>query len=511
MIIPISHEDLRGRRWPYVTVAIIALNVLIFAFTNTSIQRGHHEYVQKAEEAFEYYVSHPYLQPKPPLDKMLARLEKASRKERLTVEAMKALHESAAEAQGGVDEATKAEKQAELDALCTAAMEAEKNSPLKTYAYVPAENNGVGLITSQFLHGGWMHLIFNMLFLWLAGCNIEDRWGRVVFPLFYLSAGAVAALAHKAAAPESIVPLIGASGAIAGAMGAFLIKFAKTKIKFLMIFFLRATTFSAPAYLMLPLWLGTQIFYGLMFQGDEGGVAFWAHVGGFAYGAAFAVGMKMTGLEEKVDKAIEGQISVQQAPEIVQAGELIDAGKSGEAIDLLEKFAMKQPSNIDAQLELLRASKAAQDGAREKRAYIRLIGLYMQQNAPDTAFQLYEEMQQLALDGEVPVPLRLRLARYLEKNNLLERAAEEFCNIYSSSQADATSFQALLAHANLMLRMGRKQEALQLFTIAQNSPVPHLDWDATIAHGLKQVQALPDGPGSPAASEGVASPGAPQN
>lgn len=496
MIIPISHEDLRGRRWPYVTIAIVALNVLIFLFTHSSVESSQEQYVHKAQEAFEYYVAHPYLQPKPPLDRMLARLEKAGRKDRLTVEAMKALNESAIQAQGGPTEEAKAEHQAELDALCAAALEAEKNSPLKSYAYVPADNNGVGLITSQFLHGGWMHLIFNMWFFWLAGCNIEDRWGRVIFPLFYLSAGAVAALAHKAAAPQSIVPLIGASGAIAGAMGAFLVKFAKTKIRFLIIYFLRWKFFDAPAFLMLPLWLLSQIFYGLMLPGEGGGVAFWAHVGGFVYGVAFAMGMKITGLEEKVDKAIEGQVSVQQLPEILQASELIDAGKPNEAIDLLEKFAMKQPSNIDAQLEMLRAAKIGQDAAREKRAYIRLIGLYMQQSAPDTAIQLYEEMQQQALDGEVPAPLRLRLARHLEKQNLLDRAAQEYCNIYSSSQPDATSFQALLAHANLTLRMGRKQEALQLFTVAQNSPVPHLDWETTITHGLKQAQSLPDEPGA---------------
>ncbi len=496
MIFPISHEDLRGRRWPYITITIVALNVLIFMFTRSTIETGHEQYVHKAEEAFEYYVAHPWLQPKPPLDRMLARLEKAGRKDRLTVEAMKALHESAAQAQGGPTEEAKAEQQSELDALCAASLEAEKNSPLKSYAYVPADNNGMGLITSQFLHGGWMHLIFNMWFFWLAGCNIEDRWGRVIFPLFYLSAGAVAALAHKASAPQSIVPLIGASGAIAGAMGAFLIKFAKTKIRFLVIYFLRWKFFDAPAFLMLPLWLLSQIFYGLMLPGEEGGVAFWAHVGGFVYGVAFAMGMKITGLEEKVDKAIEGQVAVHQLPEILQASELIDAGKANEAMDLLERFAMKQPSNIDAQLELLRAAKISQDAMREKRAYIRLIGLYMQQNAPDTAIQLFEEMQQLALDGEVPAPLRLRLARHLEKQNLLDRAAQEYCNIYSSSQPNATSFQALLAHANLTLRVGRKQEALQLFTIAQNSPVPHLDWETTITHGLKQAQSLPDEPGA---------------
>ncbi len=502
IIIPISHEDLRGRRWPYVTITILVLNVLVFLFSNRSIEQQHEQYMEKTREAFAYYVGHPYLKPPPPLEKVLAQVSKSSRKSRLTVESLKALNEDAIQARGGVDEGTKAEQQAELDKLCAAMTEAEKASPLKKYAYIPAENNGLGLVSSQFLHGGWLHLIFNMWFLWLAGCNIEDRWGRVVFPLFYLSAGVAAALVHKASAPQSVVPLIGASGAIAGAMGAFLIKFAHTRIKLLGIIFFRIMTFSAPAYVMLPLWLLSQIFYGLMYSGmgAEAGVAFWAHVGGFVYGMAFAVALKTSGIEEKVDKAIESQVSLEQAPEIIQAGELIDAGRPGEAIDLLEKFAMKAPTNVDAQLELLRAAKAAPDPAREKRAYIRLIGLYMQQNAPDTALQLYQEMQPLGLEMSAPAPLRLRLAKHLEKNNSLEAAAQEYCNIYSNGPADATSFQALLAHANLMLRVKRKEEALQLFTIAQNSPIPHLEWEASITYGLKQAQALPGASAQQAAS-----------
>ena len=496
IIIPISHEDLKGRRWPYVTGAILLLNVLIFLTTHWSIQRQHGQFVRRLNIAFDYYVSHPYLEPKPPLDKFLTQIEGSSRKDRLTVESMKALHEDSVQARGGVKPATQARQQARLDKLCEAMAEAEKASPLTKYAYIPAENNALGLITSQFLHGGWMHLIFNMLFLWLAGCNIEDRWGRVVFPLFYLSAGVVAALAHKASAPQSFIPLIGASGAIAGAMGAFLMKFGRTRIKFFwffwMFFFIRAGTFHAPAYLMLPLWLGSQLFYGLLTSGQGGGVAFWAHVGGFVYGVVFALALGVSGIEEKVNRGIEGQISLHQDPQIVKAGELIDAGQTAEAIGLLEQVGAKNPSSVDAQLELLRAAKAAEDQERARRAYVRLIGLYVKQNSLDTALNLYEEMSQAELETAVPAALRLRLAKHLEKSNFLEGAAQEYCNIYSNSAADNTSFQALLAHANLMLRMGRKAEALQLFTVAQNSPLPHLEWEVTIAHGVKQAQALSD-------------------
>ena len=273
-------------------------------------------------------------------------------------------------------------------------------------------------------------------------------------------------------------------------------KFARTRIKFFwffwMFFFIRAGTFHAPAYLMLPLWLGSQLFYGLLTSGQGGGVAFWAHVGGFVYGVVFAMALGVSGIEDKVNRGIEGQISLHQDPQIVKAGELIDAGQTAEAIALLEQFGAKNPSSVDAQLELLRAAKAAKDQERARRAYVRLIGLYVKQNSLDTALDLYEEMSQAELETAVPAALRLRLAKHLEKSNYPEGAAQEYCNIYSNSPANNTSFQALLAHANLMLRMGRKAEALQLFTVAQSSPHPHLEWDATIAHGLKQAQALPD-------------------
>lgn len=501
MLIPISHEDQRGRRWPYITIGIVLLNTLIFLVTSGNMEQQHGQYAEKAREAFEFYVSHPWLTPPEPLKPLLAQVEKSSRKDRLMVDAMKALHEDAEATRGGVDEATKAEQQAELDALAQQMVEAQKASGLKDYAYVPAANNVGGMITSQFLHGGWLHLIFNMWFLWLAGCNIEDRWGRLWFPLFYLASGVIACFAHKLSAPESIVPLIGASGAVAGAMGAFLMRFAKTQIRFLWIVWFRVRTFSAPAFLMLPLWLGSQVLYGAMYSsvGVEGGVAFWAHVGGFLFGIVFAMAFQFTGLEEKVDKQIEGQVTLKQDDEVLQATALIDEGQHGQAIQILEQYAAQAPNSVEAQLELLRASRACGDTVREKRAYTRLIALYLQNNSADTALQLYDELQQRDMESAVPGALRVRLAKLMEKANLLDKAAEEYCNIYSNGQADKNSFQALLAHANLALRMQRKADAVRLFTIAQQSPVPHLDMDQIIAHGLRQAQALPDGQATAAA------------
>ncbi len=448
--------------------------------------------MEKAGQVFTYNNETPWPKATPPLDKLIEQDKKSSRESQLTIEAMQVLHQDAVDARGGVDDETKAQQQAELDNMVADMVRAKTASPLARYAYTPGENTVFGLITSQFLHGGWLHLIGNMLFLWLSGCNVEDRWGRVLFPIFYLSAGVVAALVHKAGNPHSMAPLIGASGAIAGVMGAFLIKFAKTRIKFLLFIGFRPRTFTAPAYLMLPLWLLEQLFYGLMTAGGDSGVAFWAHVGGFIYGMAFALVLPMTGMEQKVDQRIEGQVSLQQAPEILEASELIEQGKAAEAIEVLEKFAASAPTNVEAQLELLRAAKATQDTDRERRAYLRLIGLYMRENAPDTALQLYQEMQQLGIDSDVAPAMRLRLARYLEKLELPDQAINEYVNIYSNGKADQTAFQGLLAHANLMLKLKRKEEAIKLFTVAQNSPVPHLDWDTMIAHGLRQAEVLPN-------------------
>jgi len=112
-----------------------------------------------------------------------------------------------------------------------------------------------------------MHLLFNMWFLWLVGCNVEDAWGRLLFPAFYLSGGAIAGLVHAGMMGSSSLTLIGASGAVAAAMGAFLVGFARTKIRFFGLLLIRPMTFAAPAYVMLPLWVTGEFVSGVADSG----------------------------------------------------------------------------------------------------------------------------------------------------------------------------------------------------------------------------------------------------
>ncbi len=140
------------------------------------------------------------------------------------------------------------------------------------------------LITSTFLHGGWMHLAGNMLFLWIFGDNIEDEMGHTRYLFFYLAAGLGAGLAHVLSAPESMVPTVGASGAIAGVMGGYLLLFPKAKVDILLFFVIIIRIIPIPAWIMLGIWFALQLFNGIGADPTTGGVAYWAHAGGFLIG-----------------------------------------------------------------------------------------------------------------------------------------------------------------------------------------------------------------------------------
>ncbi|WP_295045549.1 rhomboid family intramembrane serine protease [uncultured Paracoccus sp.] len=146
-----------------------------------------------------------------------------------------------------------------------------------------------GLGTHMFLHGGIMHLAGNMLFLWIFGDNMEEQLGRWGFLAFYLAAGLAAAMAQIAAEPFSPVPMVGASGAIAGVMGGYLLLFPRAKVDILAIFIVFFKVFTLPAWVVLGVWLAIQVFGGYATPGEGGGVAYWAHAGGFVAGAVLAL------------------------------------------------------------------------------------------------------------------------------------------------------------------------------------------------------------------------------
>ena len=141
-------------------------------------------------------------------------------------------------------------------------------------------------LSSMFLHGGWFHLIGNMWFLWVFGNNVEDSMGRQRYLFFYLLCGLAAAAAQTLVNPSSAIPMVGASGAISGVMGAYVVLYPRVRVHMLVVLFIFITRIVVPAYLMLGYWFLLQILGGVPTLGDDkGGVAFWAHAGGFVAGA----------------------------------------------------------------------------------------------------------------------------------------------------------------------------------------------------------------------------------
>ena len=172
---------------------------------------------------------------------------------------------------------------------------------LQVYGVVPGDFHAPTLISSMFLHGGWSHVIGNMWYLWIFGDNVEDRLGHVTFLIFYLLSGLGAGIVHTVLNPETVVPSVGASGAIAGVLGGYLVSYPFAKVLTLVPIFIFLQVVEIPALIVLGFWFVMQFFYGTASlaatsANNTGGVAWWAHVGGFV------IGMLLIGLFPRKDR-----------------------------------------------------------------------------------------------------------------------------------------------------------------------------------------------------------------
>lgn len=172
---------------------------------------------------------------------------------------------------------------------------------VQQFGLIPLHPQPVTFITSLFLHGGVLHLLGNMLFLWICGDNVEDRLGHIGYLLLYLAAGIIAAFTHIKMTNMPEIPCIGASGAISGVLGAYVVLFPTSKIKFWYLFWFylifRSGTFTLTSVWALGFWFGEQLLLGyLTLSNNAVGVAYWAHIGGFGFGLIMVGLLRLTGL-----------------------------------------------------------------------------------------------------------------------------------------------------------------------------------------------------------------------
>lgn len=286
--LPIGHDQ-SIRRTPWVTAVLLALCVAVFflqrafAVSPEAIHRAMIHQHRCEEAVLERWFGEDPARTEPPTDAEMEHLLVAVRAHQV-----------------GAGEPTVAA----LLAADAAVERLRAADPTLRFGYRPRDGLSLGFFTHAFLHGGLMHLIGNMVFLWLAGCTVEARWGPLPYLGTYLASLVGAAFAYRLVHPGGEVVLIGASGAIAGAMAAFFVSFLRARVKFAyfawLFVYVRFGTFTLPALVVFPVWFLSQLAQTFLeATRDGGGVAYSAHVGGFVIGAAIAVVVRASGLEKR--------------------------------------------------------------------------------------------------------------------------------------------------------------------------------------------------------------------
>jgi len=488
MLIPLRHENMEGRRWPVITFALIALNVLIFLGTHWKIDEQEPQRVEVRTHVILLAAMHPELKMPEDVAKFVDEVKSktsASVWNQVALNSHKSSDAWAAHVRAIEDDPE--QLQAEMDALAQNFEQVQRASILENYAFVPAHPTAVSYLTCMFLHTGWIHLIGNMWFLWLAGFILEDRWGRVIYPIFYLVAGIAATLFHAMFFPSSLTPMLGASGAIAALMGAFLVRFPKLKIEMLWFALVVRMRFKVEAYWLLPMWLFLEVFGGTLSGGGDG-VAHWAHVGGFIFGALGALVISRSGWEQKANAVIEEKIGWSADPAVMEASEMLENGRFDEGVTVLRKYLSTKPDALDAYAVLRQLYWRKNDLPAHLEATAKLCQLNLKAQDVEGAWQDFEEYTNAGGD-HMPAATWLELCRIAEGRQNYERAAAEYQALAKAHPGERQSILALLAAGRLTLKqLGRPADALRCYQAAAASKVPHLDWDSNIQAGIKAAE-----------------------
>jgi len=486
ILIPLKHENMEGRRWPIVTFALIGLNILVFLGTHWTMEEQAPKLAEVRLHLLLLAAEHPELKIPDDAQQFVGDFQKANPDAWKQAGSPYRKLVDAADARYRMSDDTD-KLQEEMDSLAQQYHDLQAQSILLNYGFVPAHKKVLAYLTSMFMHAGWIHLIGNMWFLWLAGFILEENWGRAIYPAFYFLGGIVASQIHALAYPNSIVPCLGASGAIAALMGAFLVRFPKLKIDMWGTAFFMRFRFKAPAYSLLPLWLLTEIFYGAM-VGQMSGVAHWAHIGGFIFGMLGALVIQHTGLEHKANAAIEEKVGWTADPAIVQGAECLEQGRLDEGVAILRNYLQARPDDADGHSLLRQLYWRKNDVPAYLEASIKLCQLHLKGQQKEAAVQDYQDYLN-AGGNRMPAGTWLELCRIFEGEQNFDRALNEYDQLAQAYPKERQSILALLSAGRIsMKQLNRPTDALRFYNAAKASPVPHLDWETNIQAGIQAAQ-----------------------
>lgn len=386
-------------------------------------------------------------------------------------------------------------EQVELDAAIAAAEALDARSPGQRWGYIPAEAPSITLFTHLFFHASWLHLLGNLLFLWLLGFSVEDRWGRFFFASFLLLSGAVGALALGAVASpeEQIVPLIGTSAVISAFLGVFLVQFASTTFRVFWIHFFfiipRSGNFQVPAPAIVPAWILEQLLAARI----EPAVPFspWMHLVSFGFGALVALALRASKVDAKIAGRHEAEdVVLELSPELSVAQDHFVEGRYAEADAAIEAVLKKTPDRVDAlelrivcRFKLGRALEAIDTLAAALAAGAR-------RGARTDAAQLWRAVKgEAAKDvGALPFESWMRLAGALKAAGLAQDAAEEYRLALRAHGISHDSLPAVVAYAELTAAgAADKQIAVALLTRGLEVARGDLQWTERILFKLRTL------------------------
>lgn len=482
LLVPLGLEGRGIYRVPVVTLSLIAGNALAFLLTWTagSASMGNVEVLHGLIE--QSLRERPYVAVSERLVAALGAGERASLEDA----------RAAWEAHGTAPPPEQRQRaQKDFDVLVDDYFLALDTLPWRRYGFVPSEPGWATLLTSMFMHAGWLHLLGNMLFLYVSGPYVEDVYGRVVFALGYLSSGVVATLGYRAASPLSSIPLVGASGAIAGVMGIVLVRLAMARIRFLFlpIVFLPnlRVQLSLPALVVLPLWLFQQLIYAARTPAGSGGVAWWAHIAGFAFGVVFAGVVMALRVEERwlgrSKNADEGQRALDDA---IAARERGDFEKAHAALD---RARGADPDGAAGWRESYELALAEDDTAAGVRALTRLLELLPSRGGAAAAMELVDDGRWAEL-RDVPVRLRFAVGSFLERQGQAQRALELYDEVIRLAPRDVLALRAMLRKGELQGKQGDVEAARRTLAQARSHPGFNEEWRLAVERSLSRLGAV---------------------
>ena len=489
MLFPIKHENMTARRWPLITIGLILINFAIFLCTHQAMEDQEYPLLSVKAHVLVLAAQHPELMVPPEAHQLVTDFQRYYPAD--WAEMQSPNNEANESEDTQIESADDLQQlQAEMDSLGSEYSKLAAASITERYAFIPAHPKLIAYLSSNFLHGGWSHLIFNMWFLWLAGFVLEDVWGRPLYLVFYLLTGIAATQLYAWASPGSLGASYGASGAVAGLMGAFLVRFPKLKIRLVWLFDFGLFGFWplwVRAYWLLPVWAGMEIYYGKA-TGQGDGVAHWAHVGGFAFGVLGAIALRYSGLEHKANKVIEEKISWTTDSEIQVASGLIEDGKLTEAAAILNRYLTEKPNSLGG-WNMLRAIHWQRNEIPACRNVARkLCVLNAESKMYEAAWLDYEEFLNLG-GGEMPPAIWLELCRVPEERSDFKRALSEYEKLSTAYPATRQGLLAQLGAGRILLtRLDRPDEALRAYEGALSSAVPHLDSEREIESGIREAK-----------------------